>query len=87
MKVGFVVLPLEKLVEWIELIDRSTTKRSAITLAIIAIIAIWVIVGIAIAIMLLFVTIKKPKLVKTRLKIPICLITTCCTVDSNWLTC
>jgi hypothetical protein len=44
-------------------------------LAIIAIIAIWVIVGIAIAIMLLFVTIKKPKLVKTRPKIPIRLIT------------
>ena len=59
---GFVVLPLGKLVEWMGLINRSTMSNDVATmLAIIAMIAIWLIVGIAVGIMLLFITIKKPE--------------------------
>jgi DNA-binding CsgD family transcriptional regulator len=59
---GFVVLPLGKLAEGIGLINRSTMSSDvATTLAIIAMMAIWVIVGIGIGIILLSVSIKKPE--------------------------
>jgi DNA-binding CsgD family transcriptional regulator len=57
---GFIVLPLGKLAEWMGLINRTTiSSNAATTLAITAMIAIWLAVGIAIGIILLFVTIKK----------------------------
>ncbi len=58
---GFVVLPLGKLVEWIGLINRSAmTSDTATTLAVTAMLAIWLIVGTAIGAMLLYVTVKRP---------------------------
>ncbi len=57
---GFIVLPLGKLVEWMGLINRSTMSSDvATTLATIAMLAIWMTVGIVIGIMILFLTIKK----------------------------
>lgn|GEM_PF-2065811 len=59
---GFVVLPLGKLAEWMGFINRSTMSNDVATgLAIMAMMAIWLIVGIAMGIMLLFLTIKKPE--------------------------
>lgn len=57
-----VVLPVGKLAEWFGLIDPSTmSKDVATTLAIIAMAGLWLIVGITVGIVLLFVTIKKPE--------------------------
>lgn len=57
-----VVLPVGKLAEWFGLIDPSTMSNDvATTLAMIAMTGLWLIVGITIGIVLLFVTIKKPK--------------------------
>jgi hypothetical protein len=59
---AMVVLPIGKLADWIGLIDRSTiSSDAATTIAIIAMMAIWLIVGTATGSMLLFVTINKPK--------------------------
>jgi len=59
---GFVVLPLGKLAEWIGIIDRSTIPSDlATTLAITAMLAIWLALGILFGIVLLSVTIKKPE--------------------------
>ncbi len=59
---GFVVLPLGKLADWMGLINLSTLPSdAATTLATIAMLALWLVVGIAIGIVLLFVTIKKPE--------------------------
>jgi DNA-binding CsgD family transcriptional regulator len=59
---GIVVLPLGKLAEWMGLINRSTMSSDvATTLAILAMITLWLAVGVVIGIMLLFVTIKKPE--------------------------
>ena len=58
---GFVVLPLGKLAEWMGLFDRAAlSKDAATTLAIIAMITIWLFLGIAIGVMSLFVSIRKP---------------------------
>ncbi len=57
-----VVLPLGKLAAQFGLLDLSTMSRDVATmLGITAMIAIWLVVGIAIGITLLFVTIKKPE--------------------------
>lgn len=57
-----VVLPVGKLAEWFGLIDPSTmSKDVATTLAMITMTAIWLVVGVFIGIVLLFVTIKKPE--------------------------
>lgn len=57
---GFVILPLGKLVEWMGLINRSTMSSDvATTLGVIAMLAIWMTVGIVMGMMMLFVTIKK----------------------------
>jgi len=57
-----VVLPVGKLAERIGLIDPSTMPSDvANILAMIAMTAIWLIVGITVGIVLLFVTIKKPE--------------------------
>jgi DNA-binding CsgD family transcriptional regulator len=57
-----IVLPLGKLAEWFGLIDPSTMSPDVATLwATIIMTAIWLVVGITIGIMLLFVTIKKPE--------------------------
>ncbi len=57
-----VVLPLGKLAEWFGLIDPSTMPSEVATmLTAIIMIAIWLIIGIAIGVTLLFVTIKKPE--------------------------
>jgi DNA-binding CsgD family transcriptional regulator len=58
---GFVVLPLGKLAEWMGFINRSTMSSDvSTTLAITVMMAIWLIVGTAMGTMLLFLTIKKP---------------------------
>ena len=58
----FIVLPVGKLAEWIGLIDPSTmSSEVATTLAIITMTTLWLVVGITIGIMFLFVTIKKPE--------------------------
>ncbi len=57
-----VVLPIGKLAEWFGLIDPSTmSKDVATTLAMIAMTGLWLIVGITVGIVLLFVTLKKPE--------------------------
>jgi hypothetical protein len=57
-----VVLPLGKLAEWFGLIDPSTMPSEVATiLGMTAMTAIWLIVGLAIGITLLFVTITKPE--------------------------
>jgi DNA-binding CsgD family transcriptional regulator len=57
-----VVLPVGKLAEWIGLIDPSTMSSDvATTLAMIAMTAIWLVVGIIVGVVLSFVTIKKPE--------------------------
>lgn len=57
-----VVLPLGKLAEWFGLIDPSTMSKDVATLlAMIAMTAIWLIVGTTVGIVLLFVIIKKPE--------------------------
>jgi DNA-binding CsgD family transcriptional regulator len=56
-----VVVPLGNLAEWFGLIDPSTMSGEVATmLATTAMIAIWLVVGVAVGIMLLFVTFKKP---------------------------
>jgi len=68
---GFVVLPLGKLVEWFGLINRSTMSGAvATTLAITAMITIWLVLGITLGIMLLYVTIKKPEQKVSRTPAP-----------------
>jgi DNA-binding CsgD family transcriptional regulator len=58
---GFVVLPLGKLAEWMGLINRSTiSSEAATTLAVFAMLAIWLVFGTFLGIFFLFVTIKKP---------------------------
>ena len=58
---AIVVLPVGKLVAWFGLIDPSTMSSNvASTLAMTAMTAIWLIAGITVGIVLLFVTIKKP---------------------------
>ena len=65
--VVIIVLPLGKLAEWIGLIDRSTiSSQVASTVVTIAMLVMWLIVGTAIGIMLLFVTIKKSKQVEIQ---------------------
>jgi hypothetical protein len=57
-----VVLPLGKVAEGFGLIDPSTMSSGVATmLAMIAMTALWLVVGIAIGVTLLFVTIQKPK--------------------------
>jgi DNA-binding CsgD family transcriptional regulator len=57
-----VVLPIGKLAEWFGLIDPSTMSNDVATLlGMIAMTAIWLIVGTTVGIVLLFVTIKKPE--------------------------
>ncbi|KAA0271089.1 MAG: hypothetical protein DPW18_11805 [Chloroflexi bacterium] len=57
-----VILPIGKLAEWFGLIDPSTMPKDvATTLAIAAMTGLWLIVGVTVGIMLLFVTIKKPE--------------------------
>jgi DNA-binding CsgD family transcriptional regulator len=57
-----VVLPIGKLAEWLGLIDPSTMSSDVATLlAMIALTAIWLVTGIIVGIVLLFVTIKKPE--------------------------
>lgn len=64
---GFVVLPLGKFAEWLGLIDRSAMSNDMATiLAIIAMIILWLVVGIAIGVILLFLTIKKPRQADTQ---------------------
>jgi len=57
-----VVLPIGYFAEWLGLIDPATMSRDvATTLTMIAMTAIWLVVGVTIGIVLLFVTIKKPE--------------------------
>jgi DNA-binding CsgD family transcriptional regulator len=57
-----VVLPVGKLAEWFGFIDPSTMPKDvATTLGMTAMIGLWLIVGITVGIVLLFVTIKKPE--------------------------
>lgn len=57
-----VVLPLGKLAEWFGLIDPATMPGEVATiLGMIAMMAIWLIIGLAIGITLLFVTMVKPE--------------------------
>ena len=57
-----VVLPVGKLAEWFGLIDPSTMSANvATTLGMSAMTGLWLIVGITVGIVLLFVTIKKPE--------------------------
>lgn len=59
---GFVVLPVGKLLQWMGLIDPATMPHDvAQTLAITAMLTVWFFVGTTMGIMLLFVTIKKPE--------------------------
>lgn len=58
----FVVLPVGKLTEWFGMIDPATMPNDvAANLTMIAMITIWLFVGIFIGIMLLFLTFKKPE--------------------------
>jgi DNA-binding CsgD family transcriptional regulator len=60
--IGLVVYPLAKLLEWLGLIDRSAISTSVTSAAVIvAMIIVWLVVGTAIGILLLSVTIKKSK--------------------------
>lgn len=57
-----VVLPIGKLAEWFGMIDPATMPNDVATnLTMIAMITIWLFVGIFIGIMLLFLTFKKPE--------------------------
>ncbi|HLO13489.1 MAG TPA: LuxR family transcriptional regulator [Anaerolineales bacterium] len=57
-----VVLPLGKLAEWFGLIDPATMSNDAATiLTTVIMITIWLVVGIAIGISLLFVSFRKPE--------------------------
>lgn len=68
---GFVVLPVGKLAEWLGLIDPSTISReAATTLAITAMLLIWLALGATTGIMLLFVTIKKPAQKVSQMPVP-----------------
>ncbi len=59
---GFVVLPVAKFAEALGLIDRTTISSDvATTLAITAMLLLWLVVGTAIGTVLLFITIKKPE--------------------------
>ena len=58
---GFVVLPLGKLAEWMGLINRSTiSSDAATTLAIAAMALLWLVIGITSGGLVLFLTIQKP---------------------------
>jgi DNA-binding CsgD family transcriptional regulator len=58
----FVVLPIGKLAEALGLIDPATMPNDVATnLAMIAMIAIWLVIGLFIGTMLLFLTFKKPE--------------------------
>ncbi|MDH7489936.1 MAG: hypothetical protein QHH80_10570 [Anaerolineae bacterium] len=58
----FVVLPIGKLAEWLGLMDPATMPNEVATnLAMIAMIAIWLVVGLFIGTMLLFLPFKKPE--------------------------
>lgn len=68
---GIVVLPVGKLAEWIGLIDPSTMSSDvATTLAMAAMSAIWLVVGLTVGIVLLFVTIKKPEQTIIQTQVP-----------------
>jgi DNA-binding CsgD family transcriptional regulator len=57
-----VVVPIGKLAEWLGLIDPSTMSSNvATTLAAIAMSGLWLIVGVTVGIVMLFVTIHKPE--------------------------
>jgi len=57
-----VVLPIGKLAEWFGLIDPSTMSKDVATiLAMTAMTGLWLVVGITVGCILLFVTIKKPE--------------------------
>jgi hypothetical protein len=59
---GFVVLPFAKLLEKIGLIDGATMPRdTATTLAILAMLAIWLMLGTAIGSLLSFITVNRPE--------------------------
>ncbi len=63
----FVVLPIGKLAEWLGMIDPATMPNDVATnLTMIAMITIWLFVGIFIGIILLFLTIKKPEQAKVQ---------------------
>ena len=57
---GFVILPLAKFAEWLGLINSAAIPRDiATTLAIIAMVLIWLLVATVIGTVLLFVTVKR----------------------------
>ncbi len=59
---GFVVMPIGKLAEAAGLIDASTMSRdTATTLAILAMLGIWLIIGIAVGAVPLFLAVRKPE--------------------------
>ncbi|MFO3796341.1 MAG: helix-turn-helix domain-containing protein [Anaerolineales bacterium] len=67
----FVVLPIGKLAEWLGMIDPATMPNDVATnLTMIAMIAIWLFVGIFIGIVLLFLTFKKPEQANVQAQIP-----------------
>jgi DNA-binding CsgD family transcriptional regulator len=59
---GFIVLPLAKLAEWLGLANRDTISNDTATaIAIILMLVIWFMVGVLIGGVLLFVSLQKPR--------------------------
>jgi DNA-binding CsgD family transcriptional regulator len=66
----FVVIPIGKLAEWFGIIDPATMPNDVATnLTMIAMTGIWLVVGIFIGIMLLFLAFKKPEQASVQAKI------------------
>ncbi len=65
--VGFVVYPLAKLAEWLGLLNRSAVPTEVTSaLVIVAMLVLWLLVGVAVGIMSLAITIKGPAQAEVR---------------------
>jgi DNA-binding CsgD family transcriptional regulator len=68
---GLVVLPVGKLFEWLGLINRATiSSEAATTLAVTAMMALWLALGFSVGVILLFVTIQRPEPGIQQLPVP-----------------